>query len=178
MVAVDDGVYTRNLVGQQVLLQRPNDRDAPANAGLIQQVGPILSGQLDQLGALLRHELLVCGNGVFALGEDRRQEVHGWVHATDELHNNVHLRTVHNIGGVCREKVAGHARCLKLGGIDIRRAAQHDGSPHLMSKPLSLMQQDSSNLTTYDTEAKNAHPDAAVFTHAGLPPDLNGYRGL
>ena len=89
--AVEDAGDLAELVGCQAGGQGPQDRDAPAHAGLEQIADPVLPGQLEQLIAVGGHQLLIGGDHALARFQRPGGKVQRHRGAADSLHYDVHL---------------------------------------------------------------------------------------
>src|SRR3990172_6715022 len=89
--AVDYGADAEYLVGGEVALEGRDDRDAAADACLVEDVHPLLSRQPQQLRAVLGHDLLVGGDDVASARERVLDQLLRGVLAAHQLHDDVHV---------------------------------------------------------------------------------------
>ena len=87
--AVDDAEDALDAVAGEALAQRPDDRDRPADGGLVVELGADLLGGGEQLGAVRGEQRLVAGDDV-GTGVQRLQDVGaGRLDAAHELDHDV-----------------------------------------------------------------------------------------
>ncbi len=77
------------LVGGEVALERRDDRDAAADAGLVENVDAGAGGHRQELRAVLGHHFLVAGHDVAALLQRALDEAVRRLLAADDLDDDV-----------------------------------------------------------------------------------------
>ena len=94
---VDDSHDLADLVGGQAVLQRGYDRDAAGYGSLKPQLRMIFLGDLHQLSAPLRNQILVRGDNAFSRLESVPDIGAGRFNAADQLDDDVDVRIIHNL---------------------------------------------------------------------------------
>ena len=107
--AVEDTADLGELVGGQALTQGPENRDAAAHAGLEQVAGPLPGCELEQLAAVLGHQLLVGGYHALARAQGPPGKVQRHARAADSLHHDIHLGVVLDGSEVVDDLIAERA---------------------------------------------------------------------
>ena len=87
--AIDDAEDALDAVARERVAQRPDDRDRPADGGLVVELRADLAGRLEQLGAVRGHERLVRRHDVRARGERLEDERTGRLETAHELDDDV-----------------------------------------------------------------------------------------
>ena len=108
--AVDDAVDEREPVGDETFADRLDDRDAAANAGLVEDIGRMLLRRRKNLFAVMGQQRFVGGDDDLAATERVEDDLLRETGAADEFDNDV------NIG------IAKHL--LRVGGEDVCRQTE------------------------------------------------------
>ncbi len=87
--SIDNPDHACNPVGHKAVLQGTDQRNAAADAGFVVNVPPVAVSQLQQLPAMLRHEILVGGDNILAPLQRRADEGAGGLDPAHELHDNI-----------------------------------------------------------------------------------------
>ena len=168
--AVDDGEDTADFIGHQVMLQRGDEGDAPADAGLVLEADPVLPGQGQQFQAVLGDYLLVGGDGVLAAGDSPLEVVQCRSLSADGLDDNIYTGLVEKtivVGGEkpARQLPGQRAREVRRQRLDF---TQHQGAADLLREVAGPLREDPGYLSGYHPQADYSHADA-ILAHACLP---------
>ncbi len=116
-----------DVVGGKAFPQGLKDGDAPAHAGLKEEVDPLLLGQGQQLRPLFRHQLLVGGDDAFPRQQRFPHPGEGGLHPAQGLQHHRHLRVLPDKGKILGEP-------LGIGQAREGPAIQHPGGLHRLPR--------------------------------------------
>jgi hypothetical protein len=118
--AVDDADHAGDVVGRQVELKWPDERDAPAHAGLVRDADPARGSRREDGRTVFGHDLLVGRDDVFAPLDGSQDQRAGRLFPADHFDDDVHRRVVQD-----RPRI-GHQRHVKVHAARLVRVAHQD----------------------------------------------------
>ncbi len=159
--AVDDGGDGSDVVGEEVALEGRDYGYAAADAGFVEDVDVVLAGGVEQLGAVLGHDLLVGGDDVASGLEGLAHEAESGVLAAEELDDDVELGR-EEVFGVAGDDGGVEAEAHGLFDILFEDANEGERAAKLLGEKGLLIEQDAGDGAADDADAHEANADGAM----------------
>ena len=143
-------------VGHQAFLQRFDDRDAAADAGLEAHLDAVGDRRCKDLPAMYGEQGLVGGDHVFPLADRFQDKGSGRFDAADELDDDIYRRIVEDVLRVAAENDVLELRRQAL-DMDVGHPGQDDREAGLLTQPVLLRIYGLGQTAAHRPEANDAH---------------------
>ena len=105
---IDNGINSRDLIGQKVLLEWGDQGDAPAHTGLVEDIHSLFFSQGEELGEMLCHHLLIGSDYIFPPPQRLVNKFHSGVLAAQNLDYYIDLRVAYDLCRVGGKEIGVH----------------------------------------------------------------------
>ena len=147
---IDNAHNLGNLVARETFLQRGDNWNTAAYAGLKAEIHTLGLCHLKELMAHLSHHILVGSNHMLAILHGIQHELKGRMQAAHKLYHNIYLRIIDDIQGVVCQLHSIQILTL-LVHITHQDLLDADGSSYLLGNILAILLKYSHNTGSYST---------------------------